>query len=402
MDVKLVILGHSYSSRLGLIRSVSGMGYSIDIIVMEGRRSKRQRRPIDAYSKYVSRVFFCPRYDKEALSRLLKAQYANKDQHVVFIPDSDETASAFDFLGKDFCGQIYYPHILSTKGTVSAWMDKSRQKELARSLGINVASATKVEIVDGKYAIPDSIRFPCFVKPLATINGGKGGMRRCDSKKELAASLDFIIEKRSKNESVLVEDYLNIDKEYALVGLSDGDSVLIPSVMHLTTISKNSPGIALQGKVLSPLGFEGILDKFRLFVKSMGFVGLFDIDFFLCGEEYFFGEMNLRFGGSGYAVTKMGVNLPKLMVDSFLGNINHLPTVSISGEATFTNDRMCLSDWEAGHISYQSLRHYLLDTDIRFIPDDKDSVPEIFYDFKILSIYIRKVLKSIIKRFVFA
>jgi hypothetical protein len=75
MKQKVVIIGHSYSSHLGIIRSVAQMGCEITVIVMTGSkrdgRSIIDKKPIDCYSKYVSHVYYCLRKDKEELIRIL-------------------------------------------------------------------------------------------------------------------------------------------------------------------------------------------------------------------------------------------------------------------------------------------------------------------------------------------
>ena len=275
-------------------------------------------------------------------------------------------------------------------------MDKSRQKQLAEEVGLNVASASIVEIKEGRYTIPSNISYPCFTKPLLTLNGGKGGMRRCDNETELCSALDYIVKYRSGDEKVLVEDYLEIEKEFALVGFSDGENVAIPGLFQLLVISKNSPGIALQGRVFPIYGDE-IIGLFKDYVRKMGFVGLFDIDFFLCKGKYFFGEMNLRFGGSGYAITKMGVNLPQMMIESFSRGHNGLQDNRIEGTALYTNDRMCLDDWKAGHYSYKIFRGYLNSSDFRFVPDKIDKQPERAFEMEIFKHRVIRIVKRFLR-----
>ena len=63
MKQKVVIIGHGYASRLGVIRSVAQIGCEITVIAMTGYRrdgkTLNTRKPIDCYSKYVSNVYYC-------------------------------------------------------------------------------------------------------------------------------------------------------------------------------------------------------------------------------------------------------------------------------------------------------------------------------------------------------
>ena len=123
-------------------------------------------------------------------------------------------------------------------------------------------------------------------------------------------------------------------------------------------------------------GFEQMIGPFQEFIRRIGFLGIFDIDFYQSGGKYYFGELNLRFGGSGYAVTKMGVNLlgmfVKTLLDESIEEMNH----EVKSSALFVNERMCLDDWYRGYISTSEF-HQLLDTaDIRFVDDEDDSDPQ--------------------------
>lgn len=381
MKQKVVVIGHSFTSRLSLIRSIAQIGCDITVIVMTGLKRDgktiNDKKPIDCYSKYVNHVYYCLRKDKGAFIRLLLEKCTVPNQKVILIPDSDDTVSSIDdhqdILKDYFC----FPHIIDKPGAIAYWMDKSNQKELAGNVGLNVADAQILDINDGVYSIPSNVKYPCYTKPLATMNGGKGGMRRCNNDRELAAALDYFITYRNRTGKILVEDYKDITKEYALLGLSDGKDVIIPGILHLLVVSQKNKGIAIQGKITSISGFEDVVEKFKQLVKIIGFVGLFDIDFYESGGILYFCELNLRFGGSGYAVTKMGVNLPAMYVQLWEGEgITNKQVENIDGSAIYVNERMCLDDWNAGYISTHQFFHFLKTADIRFISDKEDSMPE--------------------------
>ena len=395
MSQKVVIIGHSYSSRLGLIRSSAVAGCDVSVVVMVSEGQKRHR-PIDCYSKYVKHCFFCCRRKDDELIQLLLEKCRDDNQKVILIPDSDETAAAIDSNRDVLHDYFVFPHIVDGKGTVRSWMDKSKQKQLASEVGLNVASASIVEIKEGQYTIPVTINYPCFTKPLATLNGGKGGMRRCNDEEELKAALEYIAKHRSRNEKVLVEDYLDIEKEYALVGFSDGDRVIIPGLFQLLRISKSSPGIAIQGRVFPTDGFESVLSLFKEFVRRTGFVGLFDIDFFLCRGAYYFGEMNLRFGGSGYAMTKMGVNLPEMMVRFLSGEERDTNQQTITGSEIYVNERLCFDDWNRGLISWDEYSRIMKESQIHFVQDKIDKCPWKAYLWMVSGRRVIKKLKGLL------
>ena len=228
------------------------------------------------------------------------------------------------------------------------------------------------------------------------MNGGKGGMRRCETPQELKNAIDYIIQYRTKTVKVLVEDYMEIDTEYALLGFSDGKEVIIPAILQFLVASKKNKGIALQGKVMPITGFEELVSKFKSFVLKMGFVGLFDIDFYKSGGKFYFCEMNLRFGGSGYAITKSGVNLPAMMVKSFYGDSIEGMDTAIHTVSTYVNERMCLDDWNGGFITRKEFNCFIAEADFGFIPDPMDTKPQVAYRKMIM----RRTLINGIKRMI--
>ena len=196
---------------------------------------------------------------------------------------------------------------------------------------------------------------------------------------------------------VMVEDYKSIDKEYAVLGFSDGESVSIPAVIQFIEGSKTQKGIALQGKVMPITGFEGLIENFKLFVKKIGLCGLFDIDFYESDGRLYFSELNLRYGGSGYAVVKMGVNLPAMFVKSLLGRDVEPMDKSISRVAAYTNERMCYNDLLNGYISPKDYNQFINSSDILFIKDSDDSKPYSEYLKIVRKAKMKYVAKKVLK-----
>jgi len=378
MKHKVVIIGHGYLSRLGLVRAVAEIGCDVTVIATTSQSDRKSlsQKSIDCYSKYVNHYYCCPRKDNEALIALLLDKCADSTQKVVLIPDGDDVVAAIDNNKEVLREHFLFPHIVKEPSSMEYWMEKTNQKQLAEEVGLHVAEGRVIEITDGHYYIPKEIKYPCYSKPLATMTGGKGGMRRCDNEKELKSALQYIIENRNRTEKVLVEDYKEIETEYALLGFSDGETVIIPGILEFLTVSKHNKGIALQGMVKPIDGFEEVVEKFKRLVLDIGFVGVFDIDFYKSGGLYYFCELNLRYGGSGYAITKMGVNLPAMMVRYFYGESLDGMQTTITGSATYINERMCMDDWNSGFISYKDYRRYQRTADIRFVPDVNDPAPE--------------------------
>lgn len=399
---KVVVIGQGYTGRLSIVRSVAEMGCEITIIVLLPRlflqQKKKVVKPLDAYSKYVNRTIYCENYNEAMLIDILLKQCADSEQKPIVFPDNDFSAAAIDNHRDELKAFFHCPYIMKGRGTVEEWMDKTRQKALAKNLGLNVVDAKIFEVSNRSFVIPDDIHYPCFVKPLVSIVGGKSGLRRCDSEAKLKDHINvFLANHLFDNVSFMIEEYKKIDREFATLGFSDGNEVIIPGLLELLKIGHGTHfGVAVQGRVFPIAGFEDIIEKFKKLVKEIGFVGVFDIDFFESEGKLFFCELNLRFGGSGYAFTKLGVNLPIMMIKSFLGESVEGMNKMIVKEAKYLNERMAIDDWYSGYMSTNDYLKMKSESEIKFVESNEDPVPQkmLEKEFKI------KRIKKTIKRWI--
>ena len=393
---RVIIIGHGFSSRLGMIRTFGKMGCEVDVVVIAApSRFGRYQMPIDCRSKYVRKVFFSPSGNREGLIDLLLKNCVAQDEKPVLIPDSDFAASTIDLYQERLQDKFLFPHIDHMPGRIVHWMNKLNQKALAREVGLNVASGQVIHISDGRFTIPDSVKYPCFPKPLASAYGGKRGLKKCKDEKELSALLSSF---NVKNIDVLVEEYIEIDKEYAVVGFANQSHVIIPAVIVLSQKGNGGHvGVAKIGELIPVAGFESLLSRFEVFVEKVGLTGLFDIDFYESNGVSYFGEMNMRYGASGYALFKNGINLPGMLLEELQGR-KGMPMCmqTFKGHATFMNERVCIDDWISGKMSLIQLRRELKERERGFVYDLEDPKPYLHMKRTILqSIPKREVLKVI-------
>ena len=399
MKQKVVVIGHGSTSRLGIVRALAEMDCEVTLVVMawKDERGKLDKAgAFDSNSKYIHRVLFVYYKDGEGLIDLLLKQCADSDQKVVLLPDSDFSAAVIDDHSDLLKEAFVFPHIVNEPHSLRYWMNKDNQKMLAAQMGLNYAHANVIKVKNNYYSIPNDILYPCFTKPSVSIVGGKQFFRKCNNQSELQELLDFVGSKG--DETILAEEYINIETEYALLGFSDGKEVVIPGIIKFITNSKSHFGIAMKGEIMPVTGFEDLLEQFKRFVLRVGFVGVFDIDFFWGDGKWWFGELNLRFGGSGYAITKKGVNLPVMLVKCLTGlRYSDMPR-QIEGSATYVNERMCLDDWYRGTITTKEFKDYLESADISFVRDNDDPQPQKAFEKQFRKMQLKKTIKSILGR----
>ena len=198
MKQKVVVIGHGYTSRLGIIRSLAELDCEITVIAMvfHGWLGRHLHfyggKPIDCNSKYVQRMFYCYAKSEQGLVELLLEKCSDSSQKVIVIPDSDFSAAAIDRNQERLREHFLFPHINFTPGAIEHWMNKTVQKNLAKEVGLNVAQGQILTIKNGQYVFPEKVNYPCFTKPLATISGGKQYLKRCNDESELRRILDNV------------------------------------------------------------------------------------------------------------------------------------------------------------------------------------------------------------------
>ena len=376
---RTIIIGQGYAGRLSLARSLAlraGPSTLIDLVKYgkDGQTLNRDRQ-IDSYSRTVGKVLYCASDDEAMLRELLRKEAAHGGEPAVLVPDNDFSAYYVDAFQEELRDHFLFPHIPGEPGGVARWMDKARQKELARSVGLAVPGAVVIALQEEPATVPAAIHYPCFVKPLASRMGRKWSMRRCADAGQLLDCLRFMYRNFGAIR-VLAEDFMPIDTEYATVGFSDGQQVVIPGYIEMNVMGHGRHfGVAVQGVVCPPGDLAPLLDQFKELVRRTGFRGLFDVDFYQSGGTFYFCELNLRFGGSGYAFTRCGVNLPEMMFCAFHGEpVADLPQV-VDRRAVFFNERVAMEDWYEGYLSLKDYRRLRDESDICFIDNAADPGP---------------------------
>ena len=216
MKQRVVVIGRNYTSRLGMIRAVGMAGYDVTVIRTHGLPSTKE---IDGYSKYVKEYLFAKEPNRDELISLLLTLKSSYEKTII-IPVDDYAASTIDehvdLLKSDFL----FPSINLEQGAVNRLMDKNLQKQLARQTGLSVSEGWVVDINNHSYTLPSDIVYPVFPKPQISFRGNKRCMRKCSNELALRSVLNEVACQRDC--PMLLERYIEIDKEYALLGVSKG------------------------------------------------------------------------------------------------------------------------------------------------------------------------------------
>ena len=392
MTHRVVIIGQFFNNRLAILRPLGELGYDISVIALESKK----RRNIDSYSRYVSNYYLCSKDSADELLAIILTKCEDENQKVILIPIDDFSVYVLDSNYAKLKQNFILPNIHDRQGAVVEWMDKDKQKGLAREIGLPVADSKSLRIVNGIYNIPSDILYPCFIKPQSFTLKAKKVLHRCDNEKDLKKTLDSLCCQYA-NIVVMIEDYKQIEREYAAVGVSNGKEVIIPGVIEIMSMGRGAgSGVAKTGRIVPTTEYERLIEKFKNFVQKIGFVGIFDIDFYLCDNQFYFGELNLRYGGSGFVIFKKGINLPGMLVRSLLGESIDKMQKYIVSSSTYTNEKVCLGDWYGCYITTKEYYNAIKSSDFQLISDEGDPEPERTFKRYFAKMFIKRIFKKTI------
>ncbi len=386
----VIVLSRNYSTGLGVIRSLGAAGYTVDLIASTKKKGSSR---ITSSSKYVRRCteVISPRIQDDDGGGIVEAlmQYAGRQDGAVLFPTDDFTtkilASNYDLLNSHFI----MPHIVGGNGfDMLCAMDKSFQSELARQCGLCVPAQWTVSLKDN-VNIPQDIVYPCFVKPVQSVSGRKSEMKKCDSPAQLAEHL-AVMAQYYDDRSVLIQEYLDIDREYDFSGVCLDQEIILPAVLKKQRVSMHERGVTMVAEMVPTDELGSAVQCIYDMLSRLHYVGMFDMEVNLCRDKLYFGEINMRSGGPNYAYYLSGVNLPEIAVEELTGIdcSGKQKTVDSFG-STFVYEKIAWEDYIHSHISRQALKHCIKDSDYTLLANDDDPAPG--------RIFKRRIILSAIK-----
>lgn len=295
MNQQVIIIGVTHHNTLGVIRSVGKHFKSLKCctLILFGESESYLTS-----SDYVDDCYFLETSD-QILPFLLK----NKPRiPSCIITTTDEAGHQLDIHYNEL--KPYYKFFHAKKqGDITKYMDKQVQATLAYKIGIKVPKS---------YTEKD-ISFPCLIKPLKSINGGKN-IIICKSENEYYEGKKIIGET-----PCLIQEFIKKENEIVLVGLSMSQEIIIPAVVKKIRDSDGGTDYASIHPINSiPKDF---IDKCKLFIRTIGYEGLFGIEFIVSNNEYYYIETNLRNDATAYSVAIAGYNLIGSFIKYSLNNI---------------------------------------------------------------------------------
>lgn len=391
---RVIVSGRNYASNLCLARAFGKAGYEVEVLRIYQKLPRYKRflgmlHP-DAYSKYIKAHHVCVTRGRSLnlVNKLRKL--ADPNRKMLLIPADDLVASIVDEYYDELKELYVIPNVDGCPGAISRLMNKETQTNLAVAAGLPVLNSCVIRSSEGQFEIPETVKYPCFIKPNISKNGSKTKMQRCNDRDELYNALADLAKQRDFE--MKVEDFVDIRREYSILGLSTKDVVIGPGLFGADFGGHGGQrGIAMSGEVL-PCSQQGeLIDDVCRFIKSLNYEGLFDVDLIetMDGKVYFV-ELNLRYGGSGYSIVESGANLPGMFADYMLMNKPVDVDCCVQPGKTFVNERVMLGEYKEGYLTAADMKEWMKKVDIHFIYDEED--PKAYQCYKKL-VFLTKLKK---------
>lgn len=396
----IIVLSRNYSTGLGVIRSLGAAGYTVDLIAST---KKKGSSVIASSSKYVrnSVEVVTSKIQGDTGDKLLEEimKYSKYEKgNMVLFPVDDFTTSVIDLNREILKPYFYMPEIVGgSNNSICKIMNKIVQTKLAEEAGLLIPKEWVISLKE-ELSIPNDIIYPCFVKPLQSITGQKKEMKVCQNENELKGQLSKMQSFFCERE-VLIQEYLTIDKEFDLSGVSIDQEIIIPAVIEKTKIATYELGVTMCGK-LQPVEILGdVKEKIIKLLKSIHYVGMFDMELYLCGDKIYFNEINFRSGGPNYSYYLNGVNLPAIFVKEIIGQ-KHNPEEEKMEKfgQTFVYEKVAWEDFIHFHITKQELDQLLKNADYVLLNDKSDPKPGDYFNKRIRLSLIKKRLKNMMEK----
>ncbi len=366
----VIVEGSNYSTALGVVRAVGMAGYGVRLLA-----TAKECSDIIKGSRYIVQCSTCDLEINE-IRRALE-ELRGTDLKIPIIPTNDSGVAFFDEHFEDFSEHFSFPNINGTPGALSAFMDKLVQKKAAAACGLHVAEgdAYSADEAGINQAISQAV-YPCVTKAISGVDciGEKDVFSICRNQDELRAAMQFACGKNCS--VVLVEQFLEVEKEYAVYGLAYNGKVAMPACLYTWRSGHGAhKGVTAEGIMLSSDFLGEDKEKIEEFVRKSGLNGLFCIDLILSKGNYYFIELNLRYGASGYAVTMGGANLPGMFARVLTEGGEIDEKIQLQSELRFLSEKVELDDYRVGYLSWNEYREHQKGEKLRLMKSDDDPEP---------------------------
>lgn len=311
---KVILMGGSHHNGLGLARTFGvNQLFPYGIVIGEGTEKSFVRK-----SKYWAKTWSVEN-EKQAIELMLH-EFGAESQKSVVIPWSDAAAEAIDANLDKLKNKFIVPSLAGRQGAIVELMDKDKQVEFAAKYGLPMAKSCVVPL-NREIVLPADFSFPCIVKPVASYEGQKYDIQKCDNRVETIHYLEQLKIKGYRR--ILVQQFINFDYEMEFVGCCCNELayVISKNTREWPVIGGTNSFFQCTNNTETNETCKNILNALR----TEGYNGLFDIELFSVKGKVYLNEINWRNTGNSFFNLGTQVYYPVIWYLSNLGkDTSHL------------------------------------------------------------------------------
>ena len=253
--------------------------------------------------------------------------------------------------------------VIPTARATAVTMNRDRIRDLAAdALGLRTARFAYATNLEELKTAAAPLGFPVVVKPVMSSSGK--GQSVVNSADELESAWQTAVSgARGSGERVIVEEFLRFELEITLLTIrqADGTTLFCPPIGHEQ--SGGDYQCSWQPANLSASQLEQAQAMARTVTDNLGGVGLFGVEFFLCGDEVVFSELSPRPHDTGL-VTLASQNLSEF--ELHLRAVLGLPIPMIQCQAPSAS-RVILADRQMAGVTFSGLAAALSEPDTQVL-----------------------------------
>jgi predicted ATP-grasp superfamily ATP-dependent carboligase len=304
---KVILIGENHHNGLGLVRSFGINGIKPYGIIL----SEDNKKGFASRSKYWSKVYTATNEDQ--VLEILTNEFTNEVLPPVIIPWSDSTTMIIDNNLNLLKEKFIVPSLDEKQGAIVRMMDKDKQIEFANKNNLPMAKSWILELND--YSFPEDVSFPVIFKPVASKDGTKADIRKCDN---IISARNYLKELQTKRyKRILLQEYLSFDSEIVF----DGSCSESPAYYVSKNIREWPPvgGSSAFFQCIDDEKVHSICSQILDSLKAEKFTGLFDIELFDVGGTIYLNEINWRNSGNGFFQQGSGLHYDLIWYYTMIG-----------------------------------------------------------------------------------
>lgn len=386
LNRKILVFSKSYEAALGIGRSLRlGGATNVDLYYVG------TDKPVIDKSNVFQNKYYNSRNDDQAIIDDICEKYKRTDEKVVLFPGDDYSTSLVDRNRKSLEEIFLYTYVDSEEeAPITHLMDKQYQTVIARKFDMPMAKSWVLTIDNQRYKVPNDLTYPCFVKPLVSANGpAKSIIRKLNDFNSLANYLGSLT-KKGYTYPVLVQEFIEIEEEYNIHGICDGERLFLPLIHRKLQTANHNKGVTILGKNLNPSHLGENIDKLKAILLSCNYHGIFNVEMFKSKGIVYLNEINFRIAGTCWGTTGAGANLPYLWVNVLLGNVKEWPSLTPKYDSVFINDKTAMEDLLNGYCGLGDYLRWNRSAAYHLIKNSSDKGPWRVFFMKLVRAYLGK------------